>query len=193
MVAASKGSIVNMGSMSGLIVNRPQSAPSYMVSKGAVHMLTKALAVEWAKSGVRVNALAPGYVATEMTLKMRERPELFETWMDMTPMGRCGEPHEIASAILFLASPAVVLRPNRRHDARWKPPPLVKDWTDAYRRAGGEMHPGKVLVRLAISETAPTCVSRGCMRFLKSAKIGGGGLDSFLAIENEKDLAYPAN
>ncbi|RUU57469.1 SDR family oxidoreductase [Mesorhizobium sp. M2C.T.Ca.TU.002.02.1.1] len=106
MVARKKGSIVNLGSMSGLIINRPQTAPSYMVSKGAVHMMTKALAVEWAKSGVRVNALAPGYVGTEMTLKMRERPELFNTWIDMTPMGRLGTPQEIASAILFLASPA---------------------------------------------------------------------------------------
>ncbi|MCV3205232.1 SDR family oxidoreductase [Mesorhizobium sp. YC-39] len=106
MVAKGKGSIVNLGSMSGLIVNRPQSAASYMVSKGAVHMLTKALAVEWAPMGVRVNALAPGYVATDMTLKMRDRPELFNVWMDMTPMARCGEPQEIASAILFLASPA---------------------------------------------------------------------------------------
>jgi NAD(P)-dependent dehydrogenase (short-subunit alcohol dehydrogenase family) len=106
MVAKGKGSIVNLGSMSGLIVNRPQSAASYMVSKGAVHMLTKALAVEWAPLGVRVNALAPGYVATDMTLKMRDRPELFNVWMDMTPMARCGEPQEIASAILFLASPA---------------------------------------------------------------------------------------
>lgn len=106
MVAKGKGSIVNLGSMSGLIVNRPQSAASYMVSKGAVHMLTKALAVEWAPMGVRVNALAPGYVATDMTLKMRDRPELFNVWMDMTPMARCGEPREIASAILFLASPA---------------------------------------------------------------------------------------
>ncbi|KAB2705831.1 SDR family NAD(P)-dependent oxidoreductase [Brucella intermedia] len=106
MVAQGRGSIVNLGSMSGLIINRPQFAASYMASKGAVHMLTKALAVEWADSGVRVNAVAPGYVGTEMTLKMRERPELFNVWMDMTPMKRCGEPSEIASAILFLASPA---------------------------------------------------------------------------------------
>ena len=106
MVARKKGSIVNLGSMSGLIVNRPQTAASYMVSKGAVHMMTKALAVEWAPMGVRVNALAPGYVATDMTLKMRDRPELFNVWMEMTPMARCGEPQEIASAILFLASPA---------------------------------------------------------------------------------------
>lgn len=106
MVARGKGSIVNLGSMSGIIVNRPQTGPSYMASKGAVHQLTKALGAEWAKSGVRVNALAPGYVGTDMTLKMRERPELFNVWLDMTPMGRCGEPSEIAAAALFLASPA---------------------------------------------------------------------------------------
>lgn len=106
MVRRKTGSIINLGSMSGLIINRPQHASSYMASKGAVHMLTKALAAEWAKDGVRVNALAPGYVGTEMTLKMRERPELFNTWLEMTPMGRCAEPAEIAAAALFLASPA---------------------------------------------------------------------------------------
>jgi NAD(P)-dependent dehydrogenase (short-subunit alcohol dehydrogenase family) len=106
MVAAGKGAIVNLGSMSGLIINRPQTAPSYMASKGAVHMLAKALAVEWAKSGVRVNALAPGYISTDMTLKMRERPELFNVWLEMTPMGRLGETSEVAAAVLYLASPA---------------------------------------------------------------------------------------
>ena len=106
MVERREGRIVNLGSMSGLIINRPQLAASYMASKGAVHMLTKALAVEWAKSGVRVNALAPGYIGTDMTLAMRARPELFNVWLDMTPMARLGEPSEIASAILYLASNA---------------------------------------------------------------------------------------
>ncbi len=106
MVEAKRGSIVNLGSMSGLIVNRPQSASAYVASKAAVHMLTKALACEWAQSGVRVNALAPGYIATDMTLQMRARPDLFNTWMEMTPMGRCGEPAEVASSAVFLASDA---------------------------------------------------------------------------------------
>ena len=106
MSAAGHGAVVNLGSMSGLIVNRPQSAAAYIASKGAVHMLTKALACEWAESGVRVNAVAPGYIATEMTLAMRAQPELFDTWIDMTPMKRCGEPSEVAKAILYLASPA---------------------------------------------------------------------------------------
>jgi galactitol 2-dehydrogenase (L-tagatose-forming) len=106
MVAQGSGSIINLGSMSGFIVNRPQTAPSYLASKGAVHLLTKALAAEWAKSGVRVNALAPGYIGTEMIQKMRERPELFNAWLDMTPMGRIGEPPEVAAAVLYLATAA---------------------------------------------------------------------------------------
>ena len=68
--------------------------------------LTKTAAVEWAAAGVRVNAVAPGYTATELTLAGRSKPEWFETWMRMTPMGRLGEPKEIANAVLFLASDA---------------------------------------------------------------------------------------
>ncbi|BCL68885.1 3-oxoacyl-ACP reductase [Vibrio nigripulchritudo] len=104
MLKRQSGAIVNMGSMSGNIINTPQFASSYMASKGGVHQLTKALAVEWAQKGIRVNALAPGYIATEMTLEMRSRPELFNKWIEMTPMGRCGTPSEVAALILFLAS-----------------------------------------------------------------------------------------
>jgi len=106
MMAAGRGSIVNMGSMSGLIVNRPQPQAPYNASKAAVHMLTKSLACEWARYGVRVNAVAPGYINTEMTLRGRTVPEWNACWLDMTPMGRCGEPAEVASVVLFLASDA---------------------------------------------------------------------------------------
>lgn len=106
MVAAGSGSIINMGSMSGLIINRPQFAAHYMASKAAVHHITKALAVEWAENGVRVNAIAPGYIATEMTLGLKKMPDIYATNIDMTPMKRFGEPHEIASTALFLACPA---------------------------------------------------------------------------------------
>lgn len=68
-----------------------------------MNLLTKSLAVEWARSGVRVNAVAPGYVATELTLRGRSNTEWFDTWMHMTPMGRLGEPRE--SPMPFSFSP----------------------------------------------------------------------------------------
>jgi len=106
MIAAKRGSIVNIGSMSGIIVNKPQPQAPYNASKAAVHLLTKSLACEWAKSGVRVNAVAPGYIATAMTLAGRSKKELSTCWDEMTPLGRCGEPGEVAPAVLFLASDA---------------------------------------------------------------------------------------
>ncbi len=106
MTAAGRGAIVNIGSMSGIIANRPQPQAHYNASKAGVHMLTKSLACEWAARGVRVNAVAPGYIATEMTMRGRSKPEWFGCWTDMTPMGRCGEPREVAAAVLFLASDA---------------------------------------------------------------------------------------
>ncbi len=109
MLDAGRGSIVNMGSMSGFIVNKPQEQCSYNATKAAVHHLTKSLAAEWASRGVRVNAVAPTYIATPLTLFGKEKPEMFQTWLDMTPMGRLGEPEEIASTVLFLASDAASL------------------------------------------------------------------------------------
>jgi galactitol 2-dehydrogenase (L-tagatose-forming) len=106
MVAAKRGSIVNIGSMSGIIVNKPQPQAPYNASKAAVHLLTKSLACEWAKSGVRVNAVAPGYIATAMTLAGRSKKEWSACWDELTPLGRCGEPGEVAPAVLFLASDA---------------------------------------------------------------------------------------
>tara|TARA_B100001996_G_C18610415_1_gene573442 strand:- start:470 stop:1243 length:774 start_codon:yes stop_codon:yes gene_type:complete len=98
------GSIVNVGSNSGIIVDKPQPQASYNASKAAVHQLTKSLACEWAKYNIRVNAIAPGYVATKMTLLGRNKPEWFKYWIEMTPMKRLAKPSEIASSVLFLAS-----------------------------------------------------------------------------------------
>src|SRR4051794_1236954 len=104
MIEAGGGSIVNIGSMSGQIVNRPQWQPAYNASKAAVHHLTKSLAAEWAPHGVRVNAVAPGYVRTEMT--PLDDPQFKRYWVDDTPQQRAAEPEEIAPAVVFLASPA---------------------------------------------------------------------------------------
>jgi len=106
MVAARSGSVVNIGSMSGIIVNKPQGQAHYNASKAAVHLLTKSLACEWAPHGVRVNAIAPGYIATDMTLAGRTKTEWYNQWIEMTPMARCGEPWEIAATALFLAADA---------------------------------------------------------------------------------------
>ncbi|WLR93240.1 SDR family NAD(P)-dependent oxidoreductase [Shinella zoogloeoides] len=106
MVADGRGAMVNISSMCGEIVVQPQPQASYNAAKAGVNLLTKSLAVEWAKSGVRVNAVAPGYIGTELTLRGRSNAEWFETWMRMTPMGRLGDPGEIANAVLFLAADA---------------------------------------------------------------------------------------
>jgi len=104
MLEAGRGSIVNIGSMSGIIVNKPQPQSHYNASKAAVHMLTKSLAAEWAPRGVRVNAVAPTYIETTMTKRGMENADWLETWIEMTPMGRVGQPPEIASVVAFLLS-----------------------------------------------------------------------------------------
>jgi NAD(P)-dependent dehydrogenase (short-subunit alcohol dehydrogenase family) len=104
MVDAGGGVIVNIGSMSGEIVNRPQWQPAYNASKAAVHHLTRSLAAEWAPLGVRLNSLAPGYVATAMT--PLERPEFQRYWIQDAPQQRAATPEEIAPSVVFLASPA---------------------------------------------------------------------------------------
>lgn len=106
MLNAGKGSIVNVGSMSGIVANKPQPQCHYNASKAALHMLTKSLAAEWAARGVRVNAVAPTYIETAMTRRGMDKPEWFQTWLEMTPMHRVGQPSEIASVVLFLASDA---------------------------------------------------------------------------------------
>jgi NAD(P)-dependent dehydrogenase (short-subunit alcohol dehydrogenase family) len=109
MLAAGRGSIVNIGSMSGYIVNKPQPQAQYNASKAGVHHLTKSLAAEWAPRGVRVNAVAPTYINTPMTVYAKQNKTMFDTWMDYTPMARMGEVDEIAAVVLFLASDAASL------------------------------------------------------------------------------------
>jgi NAD(P)-dependent dehydrogenase (short-subunit alcohol dehydrogenase family) len=109
MLAHGKGSIVNIGSMSGFIVNKPQPQAFYNASKAGVHHLTKSLAAEWGARGVRVNAVAPTYIATPLTKFGMEDKAMAATWLEMTPMGRVGQPEEIASVVLFLASDAASL------------------------------------------------------------------------------------
>jgi NAD(P)-dependent dehydrogenase (short-subunit alcohol dehydrogenase family) len=104
MVERGSGTIINIGSISALIVNRPQMQPAYNASKAAVHQLTKSLAAEWAPHGVRVNALAPGYVKTEMAPV--DRPEFQRHWVEDVPMRRYATPEEISPSVVYLASDA---------------------------------------------------------------------------------------
>jgi NAD(P)-dependent dehydrogenase (short-subunit alcohol dehydrogenase family) len=106
MIQQKSGCIINIASMSGYIVNRPQSQASYNASKAAVIHLTRSLATEWAQYNIRVNAIAPGYMDTAMTHKAFEDPAYGPIWTDGIPMGRPGRPEELAPLAVFLASEA---------------------------------------------------------------------------------------
>lgn len=107
MLAQGKGSIINIASMSGIIVNTPQNQCAYNASKGGVIMLTRSMAAEWAKRGVRVNAICPGYMRTEMSEERYQRKDpAIERWFDMTPMGRSGSADELMGLAVYLASDA---------------------------------------------------------------------------------------
>ncbi|KAH8827363.1 hypothetical protein DL96DRAFT_1606458 [Flagelloscypha sp. PMI_526] len=101
------GSITLVASMSGHIVNIPQAQTPYNASKAAVKHMAASLGLEWAKMGVRVNTLSPGYMRTKLTDQvLKADPDLKNAWESLTPVGRVGEPHELAGAIVFLASDA---------------------------------------------------------------------------------------
>lgn len=103
MLKQGKGSIINTASMSAHIVNVPQPQCSYNASKAGVIQLTKSMAVEFAKRGVRVNSISPGYMATELTLNSESLKPLIEKWNHMGPMGRMGKPEELQSIAVYLA------------------------------------------------------------------------------------------
>jgi NAD(P)-dependent dehydrogenase (short-subunit alcohol dehydrogenase family) len=103
--ASHGGAIVNVSSMSATVVNIPQHQVSYHASKAGVDMLTKALAVEWAPLGIRVNAIAPGYILSDMTRQFTEaNPELAEQWRGLIPAGRMGEPADLEGLVALLCS-----------------------------------------------------------------------------------------
>jgi len=104
MINQQSGVMINVGSISGLIVNRPQWQASYNASKAAVHQLTKSLALEWAPHGIRVNAIAPGYVKTGIA--PIDDPQYAPWWVDLCPQQRYALPEELGPSFVYLASPA---------------------------------------------------------------------------------------
>jgi gluconate 5-dehydrogenase len=107
MVQRRKGSIVNVASISGMIVNRGIHGRSYETSKAALCAFTKTLAVDWAPFNVRANAIAPGGFLTDPNRRwFSQMPELKTTFESMVPMGRLGEPDELGPLAVYLASDA---------------------------------------------------------------------------------------
>lgn len=109
MLAQGSGAVVNVASIFGLSGGGLYPNISYQASKGAVVNLTRALAVEWAPKGLRVNAVAPTWVDTEFIAALKAQPALLERIRTVTPLQRLAQPEEVAHAILYLASPAAAM------------------------------------------------------------------------------------
>lgn len=107
LVASGRGCVINIASIAGMSVLRPQKHIGYNAAKAAVVMITKTMAVEWAASGVRVNAIAPGYMMSPaVELVKSEHPDHYDAWMGTVPMERPGDPSELGGTAVYLASDA---------------------------------------------------------------------------------------
>ncbi|KAL0079961.1 hypothetical protein J3Q64DRAFT_1752014 [Phycomyces blakesleeanus] len=107
MLEKKQGSVILISSISATVANQPQAQCGYNCTKGAVSSMAKCLATEWATRGVRVNAINPGYMRTEMLDKIfATQPELAAAWTNLIPMRRMGNPKELKGAVVFLASDA---------------------------------------------------------------------------------------
>ena len=104
LLAARRGCILNVASMLSFFGSG--QAPAYSASKGGVAQLTKSLAIAWADEGIRVNAIAPGWISTELTRPLQEDEARSRAILDRTPLKRWGRPEDVAGAALFLCSPA---------------------------------------------------------------------------------------
>jgi NAD(P)-dependent dehydrogenase (short-subunit alcohol dehydrogenase family) len=103
-LVASKGALINIASMYSTF-GSPR-VPGYGASKAGVAQLTRSLAIGWAEHGVRVNAIAPGFIVTEQTVRARADATHYQRVLERTPAGRWGEPVDLVGPALFLASPA---------------------------------------------------------------------------------------
>jgi NAD(P)-dependent dehydrogenase (short-subunit alcohol dehydrogenase family) len=102
-LAASRGCVVNVASMLSFFGGG--LAPAYSASKGGIAQLTKSLAIAWAPEGIRVNAIAPGWIATPLTQALQDDPSRSQAILNRTPMGRWGRPEDLAGPVQFLCSP----------------------------------------------------------------------------------------
>ena len=106
MIAQQRGSIVNISALGGGLVGLGRGGSIYGMTKGGIVSLTRDLAAEWGRHGIRVNAVAPGWIRTPMTRALQSDPERSANVLERVPLRRWGEPHEVAGVVVFLASDA---------------------------------------------------------------------------------------